>query len=162
MKGIVIYYSYSGNTSKVASFISNYLGVESIEIKTKENIFSDENIIKQSQKLIKNGFEPQLEKISYNLSDYDFIILGCPVWWFTCAPAIVSFLKNNDFTNKIIYPFSTTGSWKGHIFKDIEKYALNSIVKKGLYLNFSNGEFMGSKREIQDWLDKIKLDMKIF
>ena len=44
-----------------------------------------------------------------NHADYDVIVLGTPVWWYTFAPAVKTFLESNDFSQKTIFPFATNG-----------------------------------------------------
>ena len=50
-----------------------------------------------------------------DLAQFDTIILGAPVWWYTFAPAMHTFLKNTDLSRKTIYPFATNGGWIGRI-----------------------------------------------
>lgn len=52
---------------------------------------------------------PQINPISVNLADYDVIAIGTPTWWYTMAPAVLTFLTTNDFTGKTVIPFMTNG-----------------------------------------------------
>lgn len=56
----------------------------------------------------------EIKKFDYNLDDYDEIIIGTPVRWYTMVAAIRTFLKENDLSGKIIRPFATNAGWIGH------------------------------------------------
>ena len=160
MKGVIVYYSQSGNTREIASFMAEYLGIETCEIKTKED-YSQKDIIEQGKRQIEQNFSPEIEDINRNIKDADFILLGCPVWWYTFAPAMKTFLENYNLSGKIIYPFTTSSGWKGHIFRDIEKLAKNAIVKQGLYLHYDGDMLVDSNKIIEKWLENIKKETKI-
>lgn len=159
MRGVIVYYSHSGNTRQIASFMAEYLGIEICEIKTKEG-YLQEDIIEQGKRQIEQNFSPEINEINQNIQDADFILLGCPIWWYTFAPAVKTFLENHDLSGKIIYPFTTSSGWKGHIFRDIEKLAKNAIVKQGLYLHYDGDMLVDSNKIIEKWLDNIKKEMK--
>ena len=55
------------------------------------------------------GYCPELKPLHIDWKAYNTIILGSPVWWYTFAPAMHSFLKQTDLTGKIVYPFATNG-----------------------------------------------------
>ena len=54
---------------------------------------------------------PEIEKLEIDLNEYDEIIVGSPVWWYTITPPIRTFLKENDLSGKIIVPFATNAGW---------------------------------------------------
>ena len=58
-----------------------------------------------------NNKQLLIEAYNINLDDYDEIIIGTPVWWYTISPVVVTFLKENDLSNKTIYPFATNAGW---------------------------------------------------
>ncbi len=60
---------------------------------------------KQIRKQMKEGFLPQIKDI--DISDYDIIFVGSPIWNFSMSLPIQAFLKNNNFENKTIFPFFT-------------------------------------------------------
>ena len=68
---------------------------------------------------MQKGFKPKIRPLTVNPADYDVIVLGTPVWWYTFAPAVKTFLESNDFSQKTIFPFATNGGRIGHTFKDI-------------------------------------------
>lgn len=110
MKTLIVYYSYTGNTKKIAEKIHKEIGGDIAEIKTvvpyKESYNS---VVEQGKKEVNQGYMPEIEPLGVNLEEYDTIILGTPVWWYTFAPAVKTFLEQNDFSGKKIYTFATNG-----------------------------------------------------
>lgn len=80
---------------------------------------SHEDVVEQGKREVEAGFMPQINPISVNLADYDVIAIGTPTWWYTMAPAVLTFLPTNDFTGKTVIPFMTNGGWPGHVIKDL-------------------------------------------
>lgn len=74
----------------------------------------------QGKREVEKGFMPQIKPLSVNLSDYDVIAIGTPTWWYTMAPAVLTFLITNDFSGKTVIPFMTNGGWPGHVIKDMQ------------------------------------------
>ena len=83
------------------------------------------------------------------------IILGTPVWWYTFAPAMHTFLKTQDWKGKTIYPFATNGGWIGHTFKDIKDACTGAEVKSGMNIKFDEATLRTSVKDIENWIDKI-------
>lgn len=111
-KYLVVCFSKSGRTKKVAEFISQELNAPLHEIITdKKYPRTYFMTILESRKEFKNDEHPALvSKTIENIADYDRIILGFPIWFFTCPMAVVSFLEQNNLAGKEIYPFCTSGS----------------------------------------------------
>ncbi len=105
------------------------------------------------RKQIKEGFLPQIEDI--DISNYDVIFVGSPVWNFSMSLPMKAFLKNNNFKNKTIIPFFTYsgGAKRSKIAKEIEKIANAKDIKKPLFM-FENGIFL-VKEQIIKWLNNI-------
>ncbi len=157
MKTIVIYYSYSGNTKKIAELIAKKLNADIAKIET-ENAYtgSYDAVVDQAKKEIEQGYMPKIKPISFDLEKYDTIILGSPVWWYTFAPAMKTFLNENNLKNKTIYPFATNAGWLGHTFKDFEKTCRDCIIKEGLNLEFEGKNLLTPQHVISKWIENIK------
>lgn len=101
MKCIVIYYSYGGNTRRVAEKIGKAIGAELAEINTVQPYTgSYDDVVNQGQREVNSGFLPELQPLNIDLSQYDTVVLGTPVWWYTFAPAMNSFLRSTDLSEK--------------------------------------------------------------
>ena len=98
MKKLLVYYSLSGNTAKIAKKIAEKAGCDIAEIKTKVPYTGDYNsIVSQGEDEVNSGFMPEILPLEKNPADYNEIILGTPVWWYTFAPAVKTFLSQTDF-----------------------------------------------------------------
>ena len=101
-KMLVVYYSWSnGNTKRIAEQLTNGTGADIARIETTEPYSgSHEDVVEQGKREVEAGFMPQINPISVNLADYDVIAIGTPTWWYTMAPAVLTFLTTNDFNRK--------------------------------------------------------------
>lgn len=157
MKSIVIYYSYGGNTRKAAGQIAAAIHADLEEIETvKPYTGSYDQVVDQGQQEVNRGFRPKLKPIHADLSQYDTIVLGSPVWWYTFAPAMNSFLHSADLSGKSIYPFATNGGWIGHTFKDFAKACPDAKVHAGLNIRFNEDVQLTPESDVLNWAKQIK------
>ena len=108
---LVAVFSKSGHTKSFADFIAKEINAPIHEIITEKKYPSSYLMtILESRKEFKHSEYPELvsEPVP-NFADYQRIILGFPVWFFTCPMAVASWLKLYDFSGKEIYPFCTSG-----------------------------------------------------
>ena len=151
-KTLIVYYSNGGNTKDVAQNLHSIINGDIKEIKLIEkypnNIFEMSKIAREQ---IKKGYQPKIENI--DISNYDVIFTGSPIWNFSVSLPLISFLKNNNFENKTLIPFFTYsgGANKSKIMKEIENSTNAKDVKKALFM-FENGIFL-KKEQIINWLN---------
>ena len=113
-KILVTYFSASGVTENIAKKIANALGGTLYEIKP-EIEYTDEDLDwtnKKSRSSIEMqdvSCRPLIKKENINLDDYDIVLVGFPVWWYTTPKVINTFIESMDFTGKILIPFCTSG-----------------------------------------------------
>lgn len=158
MKTLIVYYSYTGNTKKIAEMIQNNIGGDIIRIEPVNPYNGDYNTVaEQGHNEVKQGYMPEIKSLNININNYDTIILGTPVWWYTFAPAVKTFLKNTEFSGKTVYPFATNGGWIGHTFEDIEKVCKNGKVKSGINIRFNNDKLITPVSDIENWIKKINV-----
>lgn len=156
MKSVVIYYSYGGNTRKIAEEIQRSLGSDMVEIETvKPYTGSYNDVVKQGQREVNAGFRPEIKPLNVDLQQYDTVILGTPVWWYTFAPAMKTFLSNTDLSGKRVYPFATNGGWIGHTFRDFESICSNAKVLPGLNIRFNEDNQLTSEENVHRWIQNI-------
>lgn len=157
MKRIVIYYSYGGNTRRVAEKIGKAIGAELAEINTVQPYTgSYDDVVNQGQREVNSGFLPELQPLNIDLSQYDTVVLGTPVWWYTFSPAMNSFLHSTDMSGKTVYPFATNGGWIGHTFKDFGKACSGASVQAGLNVRFNEDLQLTSDADVLKWAQQIK------
>lgn len=156
MKTIIIYYSYGGNTRRVAEQLAKILGADLAEIKTvKPYTGSYDAVVDQGQREVNSGFQPELQPLDIDQSRYDTVVLGSPVWWYTFAPAMSSFLHQTDLTGKTVYPFATNGGWIGHTLQDFKKACPGAKVQPGLNVRFNEDRQMTGDADILTWTKQI-------
>jgi flavodoxin len=154
MKTLILYYSYGGNTRKIAKMIQHKTGGDIAEIETvKPYTGNYDAVVEQGDQEVKSGFMPEIKPLNLDLSDYDTIILGSPVWWYTFAPAMKTFLHDYDLTGKTIYPFATNGGWIGRTLKDFEKACNGAEVKKGMDIKFNESTLNTPESMINLWIE---------
>lgn len=152
MKTLVLFYSYGGNTKKVAELIQKEIGADIAEIEPAEAYSTDfDTVVEQAKKEINNDFMPEMKPLNADISSYDRIIIGSPVWWYTFAPVIKTFLCHNDLTGKTVSLFATNEGWIGHTFKDFEKACVGASVKTGINIRFAGHSLKTSETEIKNW-----------
>ena len=93
MKSLIVYYSYGGNTRRIAKLIQESTGAALAEIHTvRPYTGSYMDVVEQGQREVDTRAMPEIEPLAADLAAYDRIILGSPVWWYTFAPAVRIFL----------------------------------------------------------------------
>lgn len=157
MKSLIVYYSYQQNTKKIAELIQEKIGGDILRIDTLTPYDGDYNsVVSQGQDEVNRGYCPELKPIDADLSQYDTIILGSPVWWYTFAPAMHTFLKSQNWNGKTVYPFATNGGWIGHTFKDFKEACVGADVKSGMNIEFDQTILRTSMKEIERWISNIR------
>ena len=94
-----------------------------------------------------------------NLADYDVIAVGTPTWWYTMAPAVRTFLHQNDFSGKIVVPFMTNGGWPGHVIKDMQKACKGATACCSMQIQFDStggSRLQTPTAEIESWIKEVK------
>ena len=122
-KTLIVYYSWSnGNTEKIARQLQAATGADMMRIDTVTPYKgSHQQVVDQGLRETEQGYMPPIQPPEKDLSDYDTIIIGTPTWWYTMAPAVLTFLTENEWKGKTIIPFMTHGGWPGHVLKDMKK-----------------------------------------
>ena len=110
-KMLVLYYSQTGNTKMVAEEIANRLGADIEEIVCVNPYDPDfQATIQRCMQEREQGVTPEIQPLKSDLSKYDVIFLGYPVWFGTYATPVITFLNNVNLTDKKVVPFCTFGS----------------------------------------------------
>ena len=130
MRAVVVYYSYSGNTKKVANFLADFLKLKS-KVNTIQLQPEDESnsFFMQASRAFFHK-RAKIASTEFNLCAYDLICFGTPVWAFGPVPAMNTYLdKCVGIESKRILLFTTFGSGvgAGRCFK----YMRQVLAKKG-------------------------------
>ena len=161
MSKLIVYFSYTGNTKMIAKRIKEKLNCDILEIKTVVPYSEDyDTVVNDEQNSEASNHLPEIQEIDVDLSKYDEIILGTPVWWYRPVPAVRTFLTQNDLSGKIIKPFATNAGWLGRTFTEIKKLCPNSKVEEGLNIVYDAGDYrtrelITSLDEIDNWINSL-------
>lgn len=157
MKRIIIFYSYTGNTRFVVEKIKEKYNYDAVEIKTVEEYSDDyEKVVASEEKLVPLDYQPDIKNIKVKFDDYEEIILCTPVWWYSVASPINTFLHTYNLKDKTIIPVATNGGWIGRTFDNIAKITEGKL-KNNLSLTFEDGR-LTNPYEFEDWLNNLEED----
>ncbi len=160
-KLLIVYYSWSnGNTERVAKALQAAAGGELLRIDTAEPYSgSYDAVVEQGQREVEQGFEPALKPLGADLSGYDVIAVGTPTWWYTMAPAVRTFLHENDLSGKTVVPFMTNGGWPGHVIRDMKVLCPGADAACEMEVRFDSdgGDRLETpEAEIEAWAQRVK------
>ncbi|MBO4521245.1 MAG: NAD(P)H-dependent oxidoreductase [Alphaproteobacteria bacterium] len=152
-KVLVVYYSLTGHTKDIAEKIAAKTNADLFEIKTKEPYPTGAKLYTMAKKEIKNKQYPAIEAVP-NVTDYDVIFVGAPVWWYTMAPPLFTVLEQVDFQGKKVVPFSTQGSNIGKFFEDFAATAKNAtVLQRADFNNMDKKYDKQVEAKIADWIN---------
>ena len=150
-KILVSFFSASGVTKEVASKIANITGGDLFEIEpaykyTNEDLNWNNANSRSSVEMNNPSSRPEVKNKVSNLSDYDTVLIGFPVWWDLAPRIINTFIEENTLENKKIYVFATSGgSSVINSFNTLKNtYSnLNFVSAKRFASNVSNSDIIG-------------------
>ncbi|MBN1648631.1 MAG: flavodoxin, partial [Spirochaetales bacterium] len=98
---LIAWYSWSGNTEKLAGFIRKATGGtlhRIVPVKPYPRSYNE--AVDQAKSETESGFHPELESYLPDIAAWDTIFIGSPLWWYTIAPPVASFLSSYSFAGK--------------------------------------------------------------
>ena len=153
-KILVSYFSASGVTKRVAEKIAKAVGGDLFEIEPKEK-YTDADLDwtnKQSRSSVEmqnKSFRPEIEDNNIDISSYDTILIGFPIWWGVCPTVVNTFIESKDFTGKTLIPFCTSGgSGMSYAENDLRKTYPNYNWKEGKRLTGTEND-----EDLKNWIN---------
>jgi flavodoxin len=168
-KALVVFFSHAGdnysvgnievgNTKIVADYISEMTGADQFEIVThKYDGMAYTPLINLAQEEANNGELPEYEG-DVDLSGYDTVFIGGPVWWGTYPQVMFTFFKKHadDLQGKTVIPFTThEGSGLANCVEDVKAAFPGANVTKGF--SIYGHEVRTGKAKVEKWLKGIRL-----
>lgn len=158
---LVAYFSWSnGNTKRIAEELASALGADVARIETvRPYTGTYDEVVSQGKREVNEGYRPELKPLGVDPAGYDAICVGTPTWWYTMAPATLSFLESIDWSGKTIVPFMTNGGWPGTVIKDMAAAAQGAAVLEPMEIRFDSqgGSHMQSKQaDVDAWIARVK------
>ncbi len=159
-KTLVVYYSASGNTERVAKDIAEAAGADLFEIVPTEVYTSDDlDWTNPDSRVSREHDDESLRDVPLTTTEvpdwdsYDTVFIGYPIWWGIAAWPVDTFVKNNDFTGKTVIPFATsTSSGMGQSGSLLADMAGTGEWQEGQ--RFSSGV---SSDDVQSWVNGLGL-----
>lgn len=154
-KVLVAYFSASGVTKKLAEKLAEATGGDLFEI-VPEELYTKSDLnwmnpkSRSSVEMKDRACRPAIASHVENMTAYDAVFIGFPVWWYREPSIIDTFAESYDFTDKTIIPFATSGSSGiGSSGENIASLAKGAKVASGERFKAS-----ASVEELKDWASK--------
>ena len=160
VRSIVVYFSCTGNTKAVAEEVAAQTGSELHEIVpeepyTEEDLNYNDDSCRANVEMNDPESRPAISNTIENLSDYDTIYIGYPIWWSSLPRIMNTFFDTYDFSGKTIVPFCTSGSSSiSQSLSVIREAEPEAQVKEGLQVSSAGAD--DSSDEVSRWLEEIK------
>ena len=154
-KVLVAYFSASGVTAGVADKLSKAIGADLFEIKpaepyTNADLDWTNKKSRSSVEMADKNSRPAIANKVADMSKYDVIFVGFPIWWYREPSIIDTFMESYDFSGKQVVPFATSGgSGMGNSGSIMQKLAPKAKVDSGK--RFSSGV---SESDLKTWAEK--------
>jgi diketogulonate reductase-like aldo/keto reductase/flavodoxin len=158
MKTLVVYFSCTGTTETVASYIAGETGGKRYKIVpetpyTSADLNYSDNNSRATREQNNASARPAIKNDTENIEEYDVIFLGYPIWWGQAPKIMYTFLESHDFSGKTIIPFCTSHS-SGIGSSDTNLRALAPSAHWISGRRFSSG---ASRAEVSEWINSLNL-----
>ena len=162
-KSIVIFFSHAGdnysvgnvevgNTKIVADYISEIAGADQFEIVThKYDGMAYTPLINLAKEEANHGELPPYEGDAPDLSQYDIVFIGGPVWWGTYPQVMFTLFRDINLDGKTVIPFTThEGSGLASCVSDVKKAFPKAKVTQGF--SIYGHEVRSGRTKVEKWL----------
>ena len=155
---LIIYYSHTGTTKYIAEKLSEKTGGDLFRIETVKTYPGRYSALtEEAKRELQEDDLPALKKAPPDMSPYDLILVGGPVWWYTVATPVMSFLRQADFAGKRVSAFCTHEGGIGKYFPHFKEQAKNAVVLEGLDLYKPRQAGKGEvDKALDTWLGKLR------
>lgn len=155
---VVVYFSRTNNTEKIANYIINITGAKKYEIEaeipyTDEDIDYTNSSCRANQEQNDKSCRPEIAEPMESINSYEVIYLGYPIWWGEEPRIIDTFLESYDFSDKTVIPFCTSGSTN---IATSEKNIKN-LVPIGNLLEGKRFSASAKKSEVEEWINELNI-----
>lgn len=154
-KRLVAYFSASGVTKKVAEMVAKAADCDLYEITPKvPYTTADLNWMdkksRSSVEMSDKSIRPEIAGADLDVSAYDEILIGFPIWWYVAPTIINTFLESHDFAGKKIILFATSGgSGFGNTVKELQPSTTGAEIVEGKLLN------RATQQTVTNWVEEL-------
>lgn len=157
-KAIVVYFSATNHTEKVAQTIANHTEFPLYELEPVEPYSSsDLNYSNANSRVVIEHNDPnrhtELKSVTFGgFSEAKYVFLGAPVWWQELSWVVDDFVKLNDFSNKTIIPFGTSAS------SNFSTSKLEALTENATWLSPKRFSSSVNEQAVISWVSDLNLD----
>ena len=143
-----------GNTEVIANYIKELCNSEMHKVeRVKDYPKAYTPCTEEAKDELKKKARPNIKNVITDISKYDIIFIGGPVWWGTYPCPLFTQLEKLNYKGKIIMPFTThEGSGLGSCVSDVKKICHDATVKDGLAIQGSTVK--RAKDSVKAWIEK--------
>lgn len=154
---LVVYFSHGGNTQKLAKEISDQVGGDFRRIETVTPYPDGDDLYDYAKAQQENDERPEIKDLNVDMSQYDTVFIGYPIWWYTYPQAILSFFDQYDLSHKTIIPFVTHGgSAMSGTEEDMKEYLKDKDVTVLDGLAVSRNDIEDDQKDtVTKWLEEL-------
>lgn len=154
---LVAYFSWSGNTEKIANMIAEDTGADLFQIEPVEAYPEDYNaVVDQAKEEQAANARPELLHDVEAFQNYDVIFLGYPNWWSDVPMIMNTFMEAHDFSGKTVVPFCTHGGGGfGKSLSSVKAGTTGATVLDGFEVSGSRAD--GATEDVKNWVDSLNL-----
>ena len=156
-KVLVVYFSHGGNTQKLAKEISDQVGGDFRRIVPVNAYPGGDELYDYTEQEQADDARPEIQDLNIDMSKYDTVFIGYPIWWYTYPQVILTFFVNYDLTGKTIVPFVTHGgSGMSGTEDDMREYLSDKdvTVLDGLAVSRNDIE-EDQSQTVTNWLEEL-------
>ena len=156
-KVLVVYFTRTGNTRVIAQLIRRALRADIFEIEPAAPYPEDyETTVSQAQRERDSSYQPPLAAAVPDISAYEVVFLGFPIWGETIPPVIRSFLAQHDLTGKTIVPFITHGGYgQGRSMSTVRQLAPRARILNPFVMEADQER--RTMTQVSNWLSKVNI-----
>lgn len=158
-RALVVYFSCTNTTKGIADRIVEAIGAATWRIEpetayTSEDLNYNNSSSRANREQNDPSARPAIKSTCENLTDYDVVFLGYPIWWGKAPKVIFTFLEGHNLAGKTVVPFCTShSSGIGSSDTDLHRLAAGAEWKQGR--RFGGNE---SKETIKKWIESMDLN----
>ena len=156
-KVLVVYFSHGGNTQKLAKEISDQVGGDFRRIEPVNAYPEGDELYDYTEQEQADDARPEIQDLNIDMSKYDTVFIGYPIWWYTYPQVTLTFFDNYDLTGKTIVPFVTHGgSGMSGTEDDMREYLSDKdvTVLDGLAVSRNDIE-EDQSQTVTNWLEEL-------
>lgn len=153
-KGIVVYFSCTDNTKKIAEYIAESTSADIYRIEpavpyTSEDLDYGNADSRTSKEQNDTAARPEIAGALPNLNEYENVYIGYPIWWGQAPKIMYTFVESCNLSGKTVIPFCTSGS------SGIGTSAVNlqaAVVSQATWLDGKRFSGNSLKSEVENWI----------